>query len=87
MYRRDALSLLAIPSAAPAASDEAIAVTLKGLPDRALGVVWGVDTSYGRALIEMLRSTGDRTVGIEENDGIEPLLDLVLARYGGNDGP
>ena len=70
-------------TAAPAMDDELLAKCMKELPDNALRVVWGDDTTYGRSVLEMLRSTGTHCVGIDEVDGIAPLLDLVLARYGG----
>lgn len=70
-------------TAAPAMSDEVLAQCMKDLPDNALGVVWGDDTPYGRSVLKMLESTGTNSVGIDEGEGIAPLLDLVLARYGG----
>ncbi len=70
-------------TAAPAMGDEILAQCMKDLPDNALGVVWGDDTPYGRPLLQMLQSTGTKCVGIDEGEGIGPLLDLVLARYGG----
>ena len=70
-------------TAAPAADDEDITLCLKGLPDRALGVVWGADTDYGKTMLALLQATGSGAVGISQDDGIEPLLDLVLSRYGG----
>jgi hypothetical protein len=57
---------------------------MKDLPDNALGVVWGDDTPYGRSVLAMLQSTGTNSVGINEGEGIGPILDLVLARYGGS---
>ena len=71
-------------TAAPAMGDEILAQCMKDLPDNALGVVWGDDTPYGRPLLKMLQSTGTTCVGIDEGEGIGPLLDLVLARYGGS---
>jgi hypothetical protein len=71
-------------TAAPAMGDELLAQCMRDLPDNALGVVWGDDTPYGRSVLAMLQSTGTNSVGIDEGEGIGPILDLVLARYGGS---
>ena len=70
-------------TAVPAISDELLAQCMRDLPDNALGVVWGDDTPYGRSVLQMLQSAKTTSVGIDEGEGIGPLLDLVLSRYGG----
>ncbi len=74
-------------TAAPAINDEVVALCMRDLPDSALGVVWGDTTEYGKSLLGMLQRTGAKCVGIDEDEGIGPLLDLVLARYGGDPQP
>ncbi|MCB9591732.1 MAG: hypothetical protein H6719_03275 [Sandaracinaceae bacterium] len=84
--RRTAFSanpqIVVVDSAQPAAirpSD--LARALKGLPDRVISFVWGEDTSYGRELRVRADQLDATVLYLARNEGIEPLLDLVLSRF------
>ena len=49
-----------------------------------LPVLWASETPFGRSIAPQLEAAGVRLVTLERTHGIEPLLDLVLARYRGD---
>jgi hypothetical protein len=75
--------LLAIVDATnpPFVRPSALAAALRSLPDRTLAVVWAVDSDFGRELRARLEHKRIDAVYLERTEGIEPLLDLVLARF------
>jgi len=54
---------------------------IKGLPDAMLSFVWSADSHYGRDLRSQLLQTDCDTMFLDRDEGIEPLLDLVLSRF------
>jgi len=65
--------------AAVAAPD--LARALKALPDATISFVWGEETRYGKELRLRLEQLEARSLFLAREEGIEPLLDLVLSRY------
>ena len=66
-------------------SDE-LAAALTRLPDATLPVLWALDTPFGRETRSQIQgghpqSGGMRTLFLEREEGIEPLLDLILSRF------
>jgi hypothetical protein len=61
----------------------ALRATLSGLPQSALAVIWGSETPWSQSLVPALEADEARFVTLERREGIEPLLDTVLARYRG----
>lgn len=47
-------------------------------------VVWGAERGYADGFLEVCRASGiDAAVGVDQAEGIGPLLDIILARYPG----
>lgn len=61
-----------------------LAKALRGLPDTAMPVLWGAESEWARAAVPGLEAAGVSMVTLERREGIEPLLDLVLARFRGD---
>jgi hypothetical protein len=59
----------------------ALAAVLRGLPHASLPVLWGSETRWGRELLEVVEPAGVKLVTLDRREGIEPLLDLVLAHF------
>lgn len=58
-----------------------VASAIRGLPDATLAVVWGQETSYGREVQAHIEQLGSDALFLDRDEGIEPLLDLVLSRF------
>lgn len=69
----------------PTMEDDALALALRDLPDSALAVLWGSDTEYGARLSTTIKASGAKSVLLRTEDGLGPLLDLVLSRYDAGD--
>lgn len=62
----------------------ALAAALHDVPDSAMPVLWGSETGWSRSILPRLEAAGVRLVTLDRREGIEPLLDLVLARFRGD---
>jgi hypothetical protein len=62
----------------------ALAAAIRGLPSSAVPVLWGSETPFARMIVPKLEAAGASLVTLERSEGIEPVLDLVLARYLGD---
>ncbi|MAQ16494.1 MAG: hypothetical protein CMN30_17085 [Sandaracinus sp.] len=68
----------------PPEVDRASLVTaLQRLPDSVQAVVWGAEHDYADGFLEVCHARGVEAVGVDQAEGIGPLLDLILARYQG----
>lgn len=56
---------------------------LRRLPDSVQTVVWGAERGYADGFLEVCRASGIDAVGVDQAEGIGPLLDIILARYQG----
>ncbi len=56
---------------------------LRRLPDSVQTVVWGAEHEYADGFLEVCRASGIDAVGVDQAEGIGPLLDIILARYQG----
>ena len=79
-------ALLVLVDAVHPASVElgALAAAIRGLPSSAVPVLWGSETPFARMIVPKLEAAGASLVTLERSEGIEPVLDLVLARYLGD---
>lgn len=74
--------LLVLDGAAPPPIAEAEWVqVLRGLPDHVLIVIWDAGTDFGRRAVAFCSRSDHASLGLLRSEGIEPLLDLVLARF------
>jgi len=79
---RLAPQIVVVDAAQPAAvRAHELSQALKGLPDAALSFVWGADSHYGRDLRSQLVQLETDTMFLDRQEGIEPLLDLILSRF------
>lgn len=77
--------IVLVDAVAPARVEaDALTAALRGLPDNAMAVLWGSETGWARALVPRLEAAGVRLVTLDRREGLEPLLDLVLARFRGD---
>lgn len=58
----------------------ALTKALQSLPATTVRVVWCADLPYGRQLVAALGSANVPAVALAQQDGIDPLLDLVRSR-------
>src|SRR5690606_4312995 len=68
----------------PSVDPRALTAMLRGLPVSAMPVLWGAESGWARAVVPGLEGAGIRLVTLTREEGIEPLLDLVLARFRGD---
>lgn len=66
-------------TAPPRITSGELATALRSLPDATLPVLWGLDTPYGQET--RTRGGAARTLFLDREEGIEPLLDLILSRF------
>lgn len=77
--------IVLVDGTSPAALDPiALTGALRALPNSAMPVLWGAESGWSRAMLPGLESAGVPMVTIARGEGIEPLLDLVLARFRGD---
>ncbi|UJR80068.1 hypothetical protein [Sandaracinus amylolyticus] len=77
--------IVLIDATSPAAVEpRALTAMLRGVPLSAMPVVWGSESGWGRAVLPGLEDAGVPLVTLRREEGIEPLLDLVLARFRGD---
>lgn len=62
----------------------ALTAALHDVPDSAMPVLWGSETGWSRSILPRFEGAGVRLVTLDRREGIEPLLDLVLARFRGD---
>lgn len=87
VFAHSALLVLLDGLAPSALAPQALAGVLRSLPASTLAVLWGAEAPWSRDVLPALEAAGVRIVALPRAEGIEPLLDLVLARYRGEDGP
>jgi hypothetical protein len=76
--------IVLVDGIAPVAIEPAkLAAALHGLPDSALPVLWGSESAWSRSAVSALEAADLEIVTLDRSEGIEPLLDLVLARFRG----
>jgi hypothetical protein len=63
---------------------EALTGALRSLPHSSMPVLWGAESEWSRAVLPGIESAGVPVVTLARSEGIEPLLDLVLARFRGD---
>lgn len=63
----------------PSVSDEAVVAEARRAP---LTVVWGTDADDGARLLAALRAAGVEPLGLDSEEGVGPLLDLLRSRAG-----
>lgn len=74
--------LVLVDATNPSVRDPAeLGVAICDLPDNVLCVIWDRASDYGHALEVVLDATSVEPVGLRKDEGISPLLDLVLSRY------
>ncbi len=77
--------IVLVDGSSPVAMDPvALTGALRALPNSAMPVLWGAESGWSRAMLPGLEAAGVSMVTIERGEGVEPLLDLVLARYRGD---
>lgn len=77
--------IVLIDATSPAAVEpRALTAMLRGVPVSAMPVVWGSESGWARAVLPGLEDAGVPLVTLRREEGIEPLLDLVLARFRGD---
>lgn len=77
--------IVLVDGTSPAAMDPgALTGALRSLPHNAMPVLWGAESGWSRAVLPGLESAGVALVTLVRSEGIEPLLDLVLARFRGD---
>jgi hypothetical protein len=67
----------------PAVDPSELAAALRGLPDATLPVLWAADSPWSADFLRRLEDAGVPIVTFPRREGIEPLLDMVLARFRG----
>lgn len=76
--------IVLIDGTSPAAVEpRTLTAMLRGVPVSAMPVLWGAESGWSRAVLPGLESAGVPLVTLTRDEGIEPLLDLVLARFRG----
>ena len=77
--------LVLIDAVSPAAIEAAaLCSAIKALPTNALPILWGSQSAWARSVLPALDAAGTRVLTIDRDEGIEPLLDLILSRYRGD---
>lgn len=77
--------IVLVDGTSPAAMEPSVLTEmLRTLPDSAMPVLWGAETGWSRAVLPDLEAAGIPLVTLVRSEGIEPLCDLVLARYRGD---
>lgn len=72
-------------SEAPRVAPAELGRAMRDLPETMVGIVWARELSFGRAVEPGLEGTD--TLLLAQDEGYEPLLDLILARYKGDSIP
>lgn len=74
--------LVLVDATHPSVADPAeLGVAIGDLPDNVLCVIWDRSSDYGHSVEVVLEATSVQPVGLRKDEGISPLLDLVLSRY------
>ena len=77
--------IVLIDGTSPAAIEpRSLTAMLRGVPSSAMPVLWGSESGWARAVLPDLEEAGVPMVTLRREEGIEPLLDLVLARFRGD---
>ena len=58
-----------------------LAAALDHLPEKTMRIWWGADSDFSQSALPILEESTDRLLELPLSEGIEPLLDLILARY------
>jgi hypothetical protein len=83
MFSHQPLFVIVDATEPPDIERATLVAALRRLPDSVQTVVWGAERSYADGFLEVCRASGVDAVGVDQAEGIGPLLDIVLARYQG----
>ncbi|MDQ3035159.1 MAG: hypothetical protein M3Y87_22325, partial [Myxococcota bacterium] len=64
----------------PAITDDDLLAALAATSPSTVRVVWGSELPYGRRVVELVSRSERPCTGLRLSEGMEPILDLVLAR-------